>query len=105
MTKQVANRTNEIAGDGTTTASVLTRAIFSEGCKSVAHGVNAMGIRKGVLSAVEKVVSELQRMTVKVNDHNDVKSVATISANGDEEIGELIAGAIDKVGKDGTLTI
>lgn len=59
LTKQVANRTNEIAGDGTTTASVLTRAIFAEGCKSVAHGVNPMGIRKGVLTAVEKVVSEL----------------------------------------------
>lgn len=83
MTKQVANRTNEIAGDGTTTASVLTRAIFKEGCLSVAHGVNAMGIRRGILIAVEKVVDELKRMTTQVNDRNDIKSVATISANGD----------------------
>jgi chaperonin GroEL len=105
LTRQVSNRTNEIAGDGTTTAAVLTRAIFREGCKSVAAGVNAMGIRRGIMKAVEQIIGELKKMTVQVTEHESIKNVATISANGDTAIGELIAGALDKVGKDGTLTI
>ena len=72
LTRQVSNRTNEVAGDGTTTAAVLTRAIFSEGCKSVAAGVNAMGIRRGISQAVEEVVGELKKLTTPVGDHESI---------------------------------
>ena len=105
LVKQVASRTNEIAGDGTTTATVLARAIFAEGVKSVAAGVNPMGIRRGIQKAVEFIVNDLHKRSVKVEDSNSIKNVATISANGDTNIGNLIAEAMQKVGKDGTLTV
>lgn len=105
LVKQVAQKTNDIAGDGTTTATVLARAIFTEGVKSVAAGVSAVGIRKGILKAVETVVSDLKRRSINISDRNSIKNVATISANGDISIGELISAAFEKVGKDGTITI
>jgi len=105
LVKQVAQKTNDIAGDGTTTATVLARAIFTEGVKSVAAGVSAVGIRKGILKAVETVVSDLKRRSITISDRNSIKNVATISANGDISIGELISAAFEKVGKDGTITI
>lgn len=105
LVKQVASRTNDIAGDGTTTATVLARAIFSEGVKSVAAGVNPMGIRKGILKAVEAVVQDLHARSIKVEDSTAIRNVATISANGETSIGELIASAMDRVGKEGTITV
>ena len=105
LVKQVAQKTNDIAGDGTTTATVLARAIFTEGVKSVAAGVSAVGIRKGIMKAVETVVGDLKRRSISITDRNSIKNVATISANGDTAIGELIAAAFEKVGKDGTITI
>lgn len=105
LVKQVASRTNEIAGDGTTTATVLARAIFAEGVKSVAAGVNPMGIRRGIQKAVEFIVQDLHKRSVKVEDSNSIKNVATISANGDTDIGNLLAEAMKRVGKDGTLTV
>lgn len=105
LVKGVASRTNDNAGDGTTTATVLARAIFAEGCKSVAAGINPMGIRRGIEMAVKEVVKDLQSRSQDVGDRDQIKSVATISANGDEEIGELLASAMDRVGKEGTITI
>ena len=105
LVKGVASRTNDLAGDGTTTATVLARAIFAEGCKSVAAGINPMGIRRGIEMAVKEVVSDLNSRSQDVGDRNSIKNVATISANGDEEIGELLASAMDRVGKEGTITI
>jgi chaperonin GroEL len=105
LVKQVASRTNDIAGDGTTTATILTRAIFSEGCKSVAAGINPMGIRRGIEESVRAIIDDLHSRSVEIDDRNSIKNVATISANGDEDIGELIASAIDRVGKEGTITI
>jgi chaperonin GroEL len=105
LVKQVASRTNDIAGDGTTTATVLARAIYAEGVKSVAGGVNPMGIRRGILKAVETVVADLHSRSIKVEDSGAIRNVATISANGDVAIGELIATAMDKVGREGTITV
>lgn len=105
LVKQVASRTNDIAGDGTTTATVLARAIYAEGVKSVAAGVNPMGIRRGILKAVETVVADLHSRSIKVEDSGAIRNVATISANGDVAIGELIATAMDKVGREGTITV
>jgi len=103
--KQVASRTNDIAGDGTTTATVLARAIYAEGVRSVAAGVNPMGIRRGINKAVEVMIQDLKARAIEVEDNNSIRNVATISANGDSEIGELIATAMDRVGKEGTITV
>jgi chaperonin GroEL len=105
LVKQVAQKTNDEAGDGTTTATILARAIFKEGCKSVAAGMNPMDLRRGITLAVEKLVAELQSNSVKVNTSEDIANVATISANGDQNIGKLIAQILDKVGADGTVTV
>jgi len=103
--KQVASRTNDEAGDGTTTATVLARAIFAEGVRSVAAGVNPMGIRRGINKAVEVMIQDLKSRAIEVEDSNSIRNVATISANGDSEIGELIATAMERVGKEGTITV
>ncbi|KAH7651973.1 Chaperone tailless complex polypeptide 1 (TCP-1) protein [Dioscorea alata] len=105
LVKQVAETTNTAAGDGTTCATVLTQAIFSEGCKSVAAGVNVMDLRKGINIAVDAVVSHLKSRAFKISTPDEITQVATISANNDSEIGELIARAMEKVGKDGTITV
>jgi len=105
LVKQVANATNDTAGDGTTCATVLTKAIFTEGCKSVAAGMNAMDLRRGISMAVDAVVANLKGMARMISTSEEIAQVATISANGEREIGELIAKAMEKVGKEGVITI
>lgn len=105
LLKQVAEKANTTAGDGTTTATLLTRAIFKEGCKAVAAGMNPMDLRRGINQAVEVVVAELKRMSKSINDKSQVANVATISANGDKEIGGLIASLFERVGPTGAITV
>lgn len=105
LVKQVANATNDEAGDGTTCATILTRAIFAEGCKSVAAGMNAMDLRRGISVAVNTVVATLKSRARMISTSEEIAQVGTISANGDREIGELIAKAMEKVGKEGVITI
>jgi chaperonin GroEL len=105
MVKEVATKTSDLAGDGTTTATVLAQAIYREGLKSVTAGANPMALKRGIETAVETVVGELKKISVPTSGRKDIKQVATISANGDEEIGEKIAEAMDKVGKDGVITV
>lgn len=105
LVKQVANATNDVAGDGTTCATVLTRAIFMEGCKSVAAGMNAMDLRRGITMAVDAVVTNLKSRARMISTSEEIAQVGTISANGEREIGELIAKAMEKVGKEGVITI
>ncbi|XBJ23867.1 hypothetical protein VPH35_001879 [Triticum aestivum] len=105
LVKQVANATNDTAGDGTTCATVLTKAIFTEGCKSVAAGMNAMDLRRGISMAVDDVVTNLKGMARMISTSEEIAQVGTISANGEREIGELIAKAMEKVGKEGVITI
>ncbi|KAK3187771.1 hypothetical protein Dsin_027332 [Dipteronia sinensis] len=105
LVKQVANATNDVAGDGTTCATVLTRAIFTEGCKSVAAGMNAMDLRRGISMAVDAVVTSLKSRAKMISTSEEIAQVGTISANGEREIGELIAKAMEKVGKEGVITI
>lgn len=105
LVKQVANATNKTAGDGTTCATVLTQAILVEGCKSVAAGVNVMDLRRGINLAIDAVVSDLKSRAVMISTPEGITQVATISANGEREIGELIARAMEKVGKEGVITV
>ncbi|XP_010556941.1 PREDICTED: chaperonin CPN60-like 1, mitochondrial [Tarenaya hassleriana] len=105
LVKQVANATNDVAGDGTTCATVLTRAIFAEGCKSVAAGMNAMDLRRGISMAVDAVVTNLKSRARMISTSEEIAQVGTISANGEREIGELIAKAMETVGKEGVITI
>lgn len=105
MTKEVASKTNDAAGDGTTTATILAQAISREGLKNVAAGANPMDIKRGIDAAVNAVVDKLSEMAVTVNSKEHIAQVAAISANNDPEIGELLAGAMEKVGKDGVITI
>ncbi|HET9333632.1 MAG TPA: chaperonin GroEL [Gemmatimonadota bacterium] len=104
MLKEVASKTSDIAGDGTTTATVLAQAIFREGLKSVTAGVNPMSIKRGIEQAVETVVAELKKLSTATKGKKEIAQVGTISANNDPEIGELIADAMEKVGKDGVIT-
>jgi chaperonin GroEL len=105
MVKEVASKTSDVAGDGTTTATVLAEAIYTQGLKAVASGYNPMEIKRGIETAVASVISNLDKLSKKVKDHSEVAQVGTISANGDESIGAIIADAMDKVGKDGTVTV
>ncbi|KAF3793522.1 Chaperonin [Nymphaea thermarum] len=105
LVKQVANATNDVAGDGTTCATVLTRAIFAEGCKSVAAGMNVMDLRRGISMAVDCVVTNLKSQARRISTSEEIAQVGTISANGEREIGELIAKAMEKVGKEGVITV
>ncbi len=105
MAKEVANKTSDAAGDGTTTATVLAQAITREGLKNVAAGANPMDIKRGMDAAVEAVIKEVGKMAVKINGKEHIAQVATISANNDPEIGELLANAMEKVGNDGVITI
>ncbi len=106
MVKEVASKTSDIAGDGTTTATVLAEAIYREGLRNVTAGANPMALKRGIDKAVEGVVTALAKMSKKVKDDRDIiKSVATISANNDPEIGQIIADAMQKVGNDGTITV
>lgn len=105
LVKEVAQRTNDVAGDGTTTATILADAIFSEGMRLLAAGNPASDIKRGIDEAVNKVVGELKKMAVQVDGKDGIKNVGTISANGEKEIGELIAGAMEKVGRDGVIVV
>ncbi len=105
MVKEVANKTADKAGDGTTTATVLAEAIYSEGLRNVTAGANPMEIKRGIEKAVKEITSELKKLSKPIQDRKEIAQVATISANGDVEIGEIIAKAMEKVGKDGTITV
>ena len=105
MVKEVASKTSDVAGDGTTTATVLSRAIFSEGLKLVAAGHDPMSIKRGIDKAVEKVVGELKAMSKPTRDRDEIAQVGTISANNDKTIGDILAEAMDKVGKEGVITV
>ncbi|MCS6789910.1 MAG: chaperonin GroEL [Bacteroidia bacterium] len=105
MVKEVASKTADVAGDGTTTATVLAQSIFREGLKSVTAGANAMEIKRGIDEAVRVVVEELKKISRPITSSKEIAQVATLSANGDEAIGKLIAEAMDKVGKDGVITV
>jgi chaperonin GroEL len=105
MLKEVASKTSDVAGDGTTTATVLAQAIFREGLKNVTAGANPMGLKRGIEQAVEKVADELKKMTKSTKDRKEIAQVATIAANNDKTIGNLIAEAMEKVGKDGVITV
>lgn len=105
LIKQVAKATNSTAGDGTTCATVLTQAILIEGCKSVAAGVNVMDLRNGINKAVDAVITDLKSRAVMISTSEEITQVGTISANGERDIGELIARAMEKVGKEGVITV
>jgi len=105
MVKEVATKTSDVAGDGTTTATVLAQAIFREGLKNVTAGSNPMAIKRGIERAVTAVIEELKRMSVMTTGKKEIAQVGSISANNDKEIGDLIAEAMEKVGKDGVITV
>jgi chaperonin GroEL len=105
MVREVASKTNDEAGDGTTTATVLAGAIVREGCKAVAAGMNPMDLKRGIDAAVEAVVADLKSRSKRVKDEGEIAQVGTISANGDSEVGEMISAAMQKVGKEGVITV
>ncbi len=105
MIKEVASKTSDLAGDGTTTATVLAQAIYRGGLKNVTAGANPMGLQRGIEQAVEKVVEELKRLSKSTKDKKEIAQVATIASNNDKTIGSLIAEAMEKVGKDGVITV
>jgi chaperonin GroEL len=105
MLKEVASKTSDVAGDGTTTATVLAQAIFREGLRNVTAGANPMGLKRGIERAVEAVVEELKKLSKSTKDKKEIAQVATIAANNDKTIGSLIAEAMEKVGKDGVITV
>src|SRR3970282_1746714 len=105
MVKEVASKTSDVAGDGTTTATVLSRAIFGEGLKLVAAGHDPMSIKRAIDKGVEKVVDELKSMSNPTRDRDEIAQVGTISANNDKTIGDILAEAMDKVGKEGVITV
>lgn len=105
LVKEVASKTNDAAGDGTTTATVLAEAVYKEGLKHVTAGANPIYLKRGIDKAVEAAVAELAKISKKVNDREEIRQVATVSANWDDTIGNIIADAMDKVGKDGTITV
>src|SRR6187200_581550 len=104
MVREVASKTSDVAGDGTTTATVLAQAIYREGVKTVAAGANPMALKRGIDKAVERATDEIKRLSKPVKG-DAIAQVGTVSANGDQAIGELIAEAMNKVGKDGVITV
>src|SRR5688500_1536236 len=105
MVREVASKTNDVAGDGTTTATILAAAIVREGAKAVAAGMNPMDLKRGVDMAVEAVVEDLKKRAKKVTTSEEIAQVGTISANGDREIGRMLAEAMQKVGNEGVITV
>ena len=105
MVREVASKTSEIAGDGTTTATVLAAAIVREGCKAVAAGMNPMDLKRGIDLAVDSVVADIKKRTKKIKTNEEIAQVGTISANGEREIGNMIAEAMQKVGNEGVITV
>ncbi|MGH7202763.1 MAG: chaperonin GroEL [Planctomycetaceae bacterium] len=105
MVKEVASKTSDVAGDGTTTATIMAEAIFNEGLKNVVAGVNPIAMKRGMEAAVEDIVAKLKDMSTECRTHKSIAQVGAVAANGDEEIGEILAKAMDKVGKDGVITV
>src|SRR5690606_24885548 len=105
MVKEVASKTSDTAGDGTTTATVLAEAIYDEGLKNVTAGANPIALQRGIQKAVRAIVEELGRLSKKVGDRTEIAQDATIASKNDTEIGEMIAEAMEKVGKDGVITV
>ncbi|MDO5567442.1 MAG: chaperonin GroEL, partial [Planctomycetia bacterium] len=105
MVREAASKTSDIVGDGTTTATIMAEAIFNEGLKAVVAGINPLQMKNGIDKAIADVVAELKKMSVPVKDQKEIAQVGTISANNDSEIGNLLADAMEKVGKDGVITI
>jgi chaperonin GroEL len=105
MVKEVASKTSDVAGDGTTTATVLAHTIYREGAKNVTAGANPMALKRGINKAVERVVEELKKQSTPTKDRKEISQVASISANNDKAVGDLIADAMEKVGKDGVITV
>jgi chaperonin GroEL len=105
MVKEVASKTSDVAGDGTTTATVLARSIFTEGAKMVAAGHDPMNLKRGIERAVTAVVEELKKQSKSTKGRDEIAQVGTVSANGDKTIGEMIAEAMEKVGKEGVITV
>jgi chaperonin GroEL len=105
MVREVASKTSDVAGDGTTTATVLAEAIFNEGLRAVVSGANPMLMKRGIDRAVEEIVQKLKKLSIPVKSKKDMENVATVAANNDEEIGRIIAEAMDRVGKDGVITV
>ena len=105
MVREVASKTSDVAGDGTTTATVMAEAIFNEGLKAVVAGVNPIQLKSGIERAVTDITEKLHKMTIKIRDKSEMANVATIAANNDREIGNLLADAMEKVGKDGVVTV
>ncbi len=105
LVKEVASKTADVAGDGTTTATILTQAIYTEGLKAIASGANPVYVKRGIDEAVKVIVEELKKMSKEVSGRTEIEQVATISANNDPEIGKIIADAMEKVGKDGVITV
>ena len=105
LIREVSSKTSDIAGDGTTTATVLAEAIYKEGLRNVTAGANPISLQRGIMKATEAIVAQLKIISKKVSDTKEIAKVATVSANWDSEIGGIIAEAMDKVGKDGTITV
>jgi chaperonin GroEL len=105
LIREVSSKTSDIAGDGTTTATVLAEAIYKEGLRNVTAGANSISLQRGIMKATEAIVAELKKLSKPVSDAKEIAQVASISANSDAEIGDIIADAMDKVGKDGTITV
>src|SRR5436189_217214 len=105
LVREVASKTSDVAGDGTTTATILAESIYREGLRNVTAGANPTSLQRGIMKAVEAIVEELKKISKKVSDRTEIAQVATVSANWDKTIGEIIADAMDKVGKDGTITV
>jgi chaperonin GroEL len=105
MVKEVASKTSDVAGDGTTTATVMAEAIYNEGLKAVVAGVNPMLMKRGMDKAVADIVEQLQKLSTKVTTKTETEQVATVASNFDSEIGKMIAEATEKVGKDGVITV
>ncbi|MBL9076945.1 MAG: chaperonin GroEL, partial [Planctomycetes bacterium] len=105
LVKEVASKTSDVAGDGTTTATVLAEAIFEEGIKNVTAGANPVGIKRGIEKAVAKVVEQIKQNKIDVKGKKEIAQVGSIAANNDEEIGKILADAMERVGKDGVITV
>jgi len=105
LVREVASKTSDVAGDGTTTATILAESIYREGLRNVTAGANPTSLQRGIMKGVDAIVEELKKLSKKVSDRTEIAQVATVSANWDKTIGEIIADAMDKVGKDGTITV
>ena len=103
MVKEVASKTSDVAGDGTTTATILAEAIFNEGLRAVVAGVNPVQMKQGIEKAVEDITEQLKKMSIKIKTSEEMSQVGTVASNGDREIGDIIAQAMEKVGKDGVI--